>query len=191
VTEHQRADERGWLCAPLSESHTTCNPRAKFRIATSVLLGVDLGLRGCIRSVTAARTWVTVDWDCGPQARSYGTRPHRAPRVPTMPNLSGSTILIVGETPDVSDLRTRMVESGATVHVVSVAGASLMVRQKQIDSAFIAANLDERTQELCAELDSLGIARVFLTPERTAPEPALVRGQFKSLRRKLRSAAIA
>jgi hypothetical protein len=109
-----------------------------------------------------------------------------------MPNLSGSTILIVGETPDVSQLRACLIESGATVHVVSVAGASLLVDQKQIDSAFIAANLDESTQRLCAELDSLGIARVFLTPERSAPEPTFVGGgQFKNLRRKLRTAAIA
>ena len=109
-----------------------------------------------------------------------------------MLNFPGSTILIVGETPDVTDLRTRLIESGATVHVVSVAGASLFVRQKQIDSALIAANLDESTHRLCAELDSLGIARVFLTPERAAPEPTFVRGvQIKTLRRKLRTAAIA
>ena len=108
-----------------------------------------------------------------------------------MQNLSGTTILIVGETPDVSDLRTRLVEAGATVHVVSVAGASLMVRQKQVDSAFIAANLDEGTQQLCAELDSLGIARVFLTPERAALQPRFVGGQLKNLRRRLRTAAIA
>ena len=38
----------------------------------------------------------------------------------------------------------------------------------------IAANLDESTQQLCAELDSLGIARVFLTPERAPPEPTFV-----------------
>jgi hypothetical protein len=108
-----------------------------------------------------------------------------------MPNLLSSTILIVGETPDVSDLRARLVESGATVHVVSVAGASLLVRQKQIDSAFIAANLDESTEQLCAELDSLGIARVFLTPERAERHPAFVSDQLKNLRRKLRTAAIA
>jgi energy-converting hydrogenase Eha subunit E len=108
-----------------------------------------------------------------------------------MLNLSDSTILIVGETPDVSDLRTRLIESGATVHVVSVAGAALMVRQKQVDSAFIAANLDEITQQLCAELDSLGIARVFLTPEHAALQPRFVSGQLKNLRRKLRTAAIA
>lgn len=108
-----------------------------------------------------------------------------------MPNLLSSTILIVGETPDVSDLRARLVESGATVHVVSVAGAFLLVRQKQIDSAFIAANLDESTEQLCAELDSLGIARVFLTPERAVRQPAFVSGQLKNLRRKLRTAAIA
>jgi hypothetical protein len=109
-----------------------------------------------------------------------------------MLNLKGSTILIVGETPDVSDLRARLVESGATVHVVSVAGASLLVHQKQIDSAFIAANLDDSTQELCTEMDSLGIARVFLTPGHAAPESTFVRGgQFKNLRRKLRTAAMA
>ena len=109
-----------------------------------------------------------------------------------MPNFSGFTVLIVGETPDVSDLRARLVEGGATVHVVSVAGACLMLRQKQVDSAFVAASLDESTQQLCAELDALGIARVFLTPEQAAPEPTFVRGgQFKNLRRKLRTAAIA
>ena len=109
-----------------------------------------------------------------------------------MLNLTDSTILIVGETPDASDLRTRLVESGATVHVVSVAGASLLVHQKQIDSAFIAASLDDSTQQLCAEMDSLGIARVFLTPERAACEPTFVRGgQFKNLRRKLRTTALA
>ena len=108
-----------------------------------------------------------------------------------MLNLSGSNILIVGDTPDVSDLRTRLVESGATVHVVSFAGASLLIHQKQIHGAFIAANLDESTQHLCAELDSLGIARVFLTPERAAPEPTFVSGHLRNLRRKLRTAAAA
>jgi hypothetical protein len=108
-----------------------------------------------------------------------------------MPNPSGFTILIVGETPDVSDLRARLVEAGATVHVVSVAGACIMVRQKQVDSAFVAASLDESTQHLCAELDSLGIARVFLTPERTALQPRFVGGQLKNLRRRLRTAAVA
>ena len=108
-----------------------------------------------------------------------------------MLNLKSSTILIVGDTPDVSDLRARLIESGATVHVVSVAGASLLVHQKQIDSAFIAANLDASTRRLCAELDSLGIAQVFLTPERAALQPQFVGGQLKNLRRKLRTAAIA
>jgi hypothetical protein len=108
-----------------------------------------------------------------------------------MPNPSGFTILIVGETPGVSDLRARLVEAGAIVHVVSVAGASLMVRQKQVDSAFVAASFDEGTQQLCAELDSLGIARVFLTPG-AAPAPTFAHnGQRKNLRRRLRTAAIA
>ena len=79
-----------------------------------------------------------------------------------MENPSGFAILIVGETPEVAGLRQHLIESGATVHVVSVAGASLMLRRKQIDSAFIAASLDANTQHLCAELDTLGIARVFL-----------------------------
>ena len=79
-----------------------------------------------------------------------------------MENPSSFAILIVGETPDVAGLRQHLIESGATVHVVSVAGASLMLRRKQIDSAFIAASLDANTQHLCAELDTLGIARVFL-----------------------------
>ena len=108
-----------------------------------------------------------------------------------MLNLTDSTILIVGETPDVSDLRARLIESGATVHVVSVAGASLLVHQKEVDSAFIAASLDKNTQRLCAELDSLGIARVFLAPERGALHPTFVIGQLKNLRRKLRAAAVA
>jgi hypothetical protein len=109
-----------------------------------------------------------------------------------MSSLSGSTVLIVGETPDVSNLRTRLIESGATVHVVSVAGASLIVHQKQIDSAFIAASLDESTRHLCAELDSLGIARVFLTAEQVAHQPEPLHGsRIKNLRRKLRTAAIA
>jgi len=107
-----------------------------------------------------------------------------------MPNPSGFTILIVGETPDVADLRARLIEAGATVHVVSVAGASLLLRQKQVNSVFVAANLDESTQQLCAELDSLGIARVFLTPECAAPEPTFMSGQLRNLRRKLRTAAI-
>src|SRR6185312_6634273 len=80
----------------------------------------------------------------------------------------------------------------ACMVVVNVAGASLLVHQKQIDSAFIAASLDEDTQQLCAELDSLGMVRVFLTPERAAREPTFVRdGQIKNLCRKLRAAAIA
>jgi hypothetical protein len=108
-----------------------------------------------------------------------------------MLDLQGSTILIVGDTPDVSDLRTRLVEAGATVHVVSVAGASLLVHQKQIDSAFIAANFNDDTQQLCAEMDSLGIARVFLTVEWEVPPPRSAAGPLKNLRRKLRTAAIA
>ena len=106
-----------------------------------------------------------------------------------MQNPSVFTVLIVGETPDVSDLRAHLVEAGATVHVVSVAGAAIMVRQKQVDSAFIAANLDYNTQHLCAELDALGIARVFLTPECAALKPTFASRELKNLRRRLQVAA--
>jgi hypothetical protein len=45
------------------------------------------------------------------------------------------------------------------VHVVSVAGAKLLLQQKQIDTAYIAASLEHDTQELSEELSSLGISR--------------------------------
>jgi hypothetical protein len=108
-----------------------------------------------------------------------------------MPSLSGSNLLIVGEAPGTLELRERLIDSGANVQVVSVAGASIIIRQKQIDSAFIAASLDQDTQQLCAELSALGIAQIFITPERAAPlHAAIARGVgLNGLRRKLRATA--
>ena len=108
-----------------------------------------------------------------------------------MTSLSGSNILIVGEAPGTLDLRERLIDAGANVQVVSVAGASIVIRQKQIDSAFVAASFDQDTQQLCAELFSLGIAQIFIAPERPAPlHAAIARGvNLKGLRRKLRAPA--
>jgi hypothetical protein len=108
-----------------------------------------------------------------------------------MSNLSGSNILIVGEAPGTLDLRERLINCGANVQVVSVAGASIVIRQKQIDSAFIAASLDRDTEELCEELCALGIAQVFVAPERAAPlQVASTQGiSLNDLRRRLRTAA--
>jgi hypothetical protein len=108
-----------------------------------------------------------------------------------MPSLSGSNILIVGDAPGTPELRERLIDSGANVQVVSVAGASIVIRQKQIDSAFIAASLDQATQQLCEELSELGIAQIFITPARAAPlHAAITRGVgLNGLRRKLRTHA--
>jgi hypothetical protein len=107
-------------------------------------------------------------------------------------HLSGSKILIVGEAPGMLELRERLIASGANVQVVSVAGASIVIRQKQIDGAFIAASLDEDTRQLCGELSALRIAQIFIAPERAASLPAaLARGvNLNSLRRKMRTAVL-
>jgi hypothetical protein len=52
-------------------------------------------------------------------------------------HLPGSNILIVGEAPGTLELRERLIAAGANVQVVSVAGAAIIIRQKQIDGAFI------------------------------------------------------
>jgi hypothetical protein len=114
-------------------------------------------------------------------------RPSRA-GVPTMETLSGSNVLIVGEAPGIPELRERLITKGANVQVVSVAGAAIVIRQKQIDSAFIAASLDVDTHRLCEELVALEIPRIFVSPDGTAPlGRALASGAaLNSLRRKLR-----
>ena len=106
-------------------------------------------------------------------------------------HLSGSNILIVGEAPGTLEVRERLIASGANVQVVSVAGASIVIRQKQIDGAFIGASLDEDTRQLCAELSALEIAQIFMAPGRASPLPAaLSRGvSLNGLRRKMRTPA--
>ena len=106
-------------------------------------------------------------------------------------HLSGSNILIVGEAPGTLELRERLIASGANVQVVSVAGASIVIRQKQIDGAFVAASLDEDTRQLCAELSTLEIPHIFMAPKRAAPlHAAIARGVgLNGLRRKLRTPA--
>jgi hypothetical protein len=108
-----------------------------------------------------------------------------------MPNLSGSNILIVGEAPGTLELRERLIHSGVNVQVVSVAGASIVIRQKQIDSVFIAACLDQDTQQLCDQLAALGIAQILIAAERATPlHAAIARGVgLNELRRKLRTPA--
>jgi hypothetical protein len=104
-------------------------------------------------------------------------------------HLSGSNILIVGEAPGTLELRERLIASGANVQVVSVAGASIVIRQKQIDGAFIAASLDQDTRQLCVELSALEIAQILIAPGRTASLPdGMRRGvSLNRLRRKMRT----
>lgn len=75
--------------------------------------------------------------------------------------------------------------------VVSVAGAAIVIRQKQIDSAFIAACLDESTRLLCEELTALGIAQILVTLDRATPLATAVTtaAKLNSLRRRLRVSA--
>jgi hypothetical protein len=106
-------------------------------------------------------------------------------------HLSGSNILIVGEAPGTLDLRESLIASGANVQVVSVAGASIVIRQKQIDGAFIGASLDEDTRQLCAELSALEIAQIFIAPESPGRlHEAIAKGvSLNGLRRKMRTPA--
>jgi hypothetical protein len=109
-----------------------------------------------------------------------------------MTSLSGSNILIVGEAPGTLELREGLIDAGANVQVVSVAGASIVIRQKKLDSAFVAASLDQGTQELCAELSSRGIALIFITPVGPAPRHAAMAGGVgpNARHRKVRTLAI-
>lgn len=163
----------------------------KFRIATiavSVLWCVCTAAF-CQSPCRASR--VAVGRDCGDLNPLLRKRDRFAHRGTHMPSLSGSNILIVGDAPGTPELRERLIDSGANVQVVSVAGASIVIRQKQIDSAFIAASLDQATQQLCEELSELGIAQIFITPARAAPlHAAIARGVgLNGLRRKLRTHA--
>jgi hypothetical protein len=105
-----------------------------------------------------------------------------------MKTLSGSNVLIIGAAPAIPELRARLVMCGANVQVVSVAGAMTAIRQKQIDSAFIAAALDESTRALCAELAAREITQIFVAAEETTSvSMALAAGaKLNSLRHKTR-----
>ena len=134
---------------------------------------------------------MAVGRDCGYLTRSYGSATASRTGVPTM-QLSGSNILIIGEAPGTLELRARLIASGANVQVVSVAGASIVIKQKQIDGAFIGASLDQDTRQLCGELSALGIAQIFIAPEHpTVSRPAVVaRGVgLTGLRRMMRTLA--
>jgi hypothetical protein len=89
-----------------------------------------------------------------------------------MPQIKGSSILIVGQPAEAFELRRRLIASGATVHVVSVAAASLFAQRKRIASAFIVANFDWRTQLLRDEFTELGIVQIFLPPEAVKSQPS-------------------
>ena len=106
-------------------------------------------------------------------------------------HLTGSNILIVGEAPGTLELRERLIASGANVQVVSVAGASIVIHQKQIDGVFVAASLDQDTRELCGELSALGIAQIYIAPERDAWLHATIPNgvSLHGLRRKMRTPA--
>jgi hypothetical protein len=73
------------------------------------------------------------------------------------------------------------------VQVVSVAGAAIVIRQKQVDSVFMAASLDEDTRLLCEQLAALDIRRIFISADGKAPLGMAVASGAKlnSLRRKL------
>ena len=88
--------------------------------------------------------------------------------------------------------RERLVVSGANVQVVSVAAAALVIRHKQIDGAFIAANLDEGTRHLCGELSALQIAQIFIAPARArrSAEGIGKAVSLSGLRRKMRIPAL-
>jgi hypothetical protein len=43
----------------------------------------------------------------------------------------------------------------------------MVIRQKQVDSAFIGASLDEDTRQLCGKLSALGIAQILIAPGQT------------------------
>jgi hypothetical protein len=136
----------------------------------------------------AVRKWWLSSRDCGshPLLRKRTS----APGYP-MKTLSGSNVLIIGDAPGLPELRERLIMSGANVQVVSIAGAMIAIRQKQIDSAFIAASLDESTRALCQELAALEIAQIFVAPDETTPLSTAVAAGAKlnTLRRKMRVSA--
>jgi hypothetical protein len=109
-----------------------------------------------------------------------------------MPNLTGSNVLIVGDTPGTADLRERLILSGANIQVVSVAGAGIAIRQKKIDSAFVSASMDKETRLLCDKMKRLGIALILMTPMPNAPLRLVVSNHVlpNNFRRRLSAPAL-
>ena len=119
-------------------------------------------------SVTAAtQNGDCLLWDCGAITCPLLTeaRPLRAPRVPTMTDLSGFNVLIVDAAySEACDLRTTLLLAGANVHVVGKTAALILARQKRIDAAFIPFSLDEEKCRLREQLTELGVGRIIMQP---------------------------
>jgi hypothetical protein len=79
-----------------------------------------------------------------------------------MANLSGFKIIIV-DFADAYQLRASLMSAGATVHVLSPAGALVLARHKRIDAAFIGFDLAARTHPLREALSSLGVGQIIVT----------------------------
>ena len=79
-----------------------------------------------------------------------------------MLNLSRTTILIV-DFAGACKLRERLVSYGASVHVVSPAGALLWARCKKIHAAFI--SLEDVSTPLCEQLAALNVRPIIVTAD--------------------------
>lgn len=108
---------------------------------------------------------VTVDWDCGPNALLLAERAtdlaHAGTQMPTSP-LSGLSILVVEGNNGVSpDLRTALINLGATVHVVANARAGLMISaRKRIDGALLDCG-HGASLSLCTQLAKNAVPFMF------------------------------
>src|SRR5262245_8300348 len=80
-----------------------------------------------------------------------------------MAHLSGLNILIVDHfSTSAVDLRARLMELGARVHVVgSVNAAMRMARTKKIHAVFIEYSLEEAARKYSQELDEMRIPCIF------------------------------
>jgi len=79
-----------------------------------------------------------------------------------MIDLSDYTILII-ECSGACTLRERLINAGASVHVVKPAGALTWARCKKIDAAFI--SLEDASNELCAQLTLSGAKPIIMASE--------------------------
>ena len=92
-----------------------------------------------------------------------------------MTQLSSFNILIV-DYPGACDLRARLIRSGATVHVVSVAASIVLARQKRIDAVFVGFSLDADTVQLCEHFKDLGVSQIVVAPADAAVDRTAHRG---------------